>query len=100
MLAAYGQSKLALVMFTADFAGRQAGAGVIANSVHPGFVGSNFGIQAGGFGALLGPPPMPFLSAPRQGAKTTIPVARPPDLSRRTGRSSPHSTPLPHHHFL
>lgn len=40
---AYGQSKLANVMFTYELARRLEGTGVTANALHPGFVASNFG---------------------------------------------------------
>lgn len=40
---AYGQSKLANVLFTYELARRLEGTGVTANALHPGFVASNFG---------------------------------------------------------
>jgi NAD(P)-dependent dehydrogenase (short-subunit alcohol dehydrogenase family) len=40
---AYGQSKLAEVLFTYELARRLQGTGVTANCLHPGFVASNFG---------------------------------------------------------
>src|SRR5262249_41383677 len=40
---AYGQSKLALVMFTYELARRLQDTGVTANCLHPGFVATNIG---------------------------------------------------------
>ncbi|HTO21975.1 MAG TPA: SDR family NAD(P)-dependent oxidoreductase, partial [Spirochaetia bacterium] len=40
---AYGQSKLANLLFTFELARRLAGTGITANALHPGFVASNFG---------------------------------------------------------
>src|ERR1700719_818493 len=39
----YGQSKLAVVLFTYELARRLQGTGVTANCLHPGFVATNFG---------------------------------------------------------
>jgi NAD(P)-dependent dehydrogenase (short-subunit alcohol dehydrogenase family) len=47
---AYGQSKLALVLFTYELARRLKGTGVTANCLHPGFVATSIG--QGGLGPL------------------------------------------------
>src|SRR5438477_6319532 len=39
----YGQSKLAVVLFTYELSRRLQGTGVTANCLHPGFVATNFG---------------------------------------------------------
>ncbi len=52
---AYGQSKLALLMFTYDLARRLAGTGVTVNALHPGFVASDMYRSSGGFIKLLVP---------------------------------------------
>jgi len=44
---AYGQSKLANILFTLELARRLDGTGVTANALHPGFVASNFGKNNG-----------------------------------------------------
>jgi NAD(P)-dependent dehydrogenase (short-subunit alcohol dehydrogenase family) len=47
---AYGQSKLALVLFTYELARRLEGTGVTANCLHPGFVATSIG--QGGLGPI------------------------------------------------
>lgn len=42
---AYGQSKLANMLFTNELARRLEGTGVTANALHPGFVATNFGLN-------------------------------------------------------
>ena len=42
---AYAQSKLANILFTKELARRLAGSGVTANSLHPGFIASNFALD-------------------------------------------------------
>jgi len=46
---AYGQSKLANLLFTYELARRLDGSGVTANALHPGFVASDFGKNNSGF---------------------------------------------------
>jgi len=46
---AYGQSKLANLLFTYELARRLGGSGVAANALHPGFVASDFGENNGAF---------------------------------------------------
>jgi len=85
---AYGQSKLALVMFTYELARRLKGAGLTANCLHPGFVATNIG-QSG-----LGPVARPvakfvlsFLGiSAEEGAKTSIYLATSPDVEDVTGK--------------
>ena len=48
---AYGRSKLCNILFTRELARRLAGTGVTANCLHPGFVASRFGDEAGGWTA-------------------------------------------------
>src|SRR5256712_3446590 len=45
---AYGRSKLWNILYTRELARRLASAGVSANCLHPGFVATRFGDQAGG----------------------------------------------------
>src|SRR6266852_1666663 len=70
---AYGQSKLALVMFTYELARRLQGTDVTANCLHPGFVATNFG-QSGT--APVNRTAVKFISrfgtSPEEGAKTSI----------------------------
>jgi len=50
---AYGQSKLANLLFTYELARRLDGSGVAANALHPGFVASDFGKNNGTFMKLV-----------------------------------------------
>jgi retinol dehydrogenase 12 len=78
MFPAYGQSKLALILFTFELAERWAGRGVTANALHPGVVNSN-----------LGGTPAPFkrfMPGPEKGARTSIYLASHPAVEGVTGR--------------
>jgi NAD(P)-dependent dehydrogenase (short-subunit alcohol dehydrogenase family) len=83
---AYGQSKLALILFTYELARRLAGTGVTVNAVHPGVVATRFGTQYGplvyiGFkvGSL-------FMRSPEEGAATSIYLASSPKVAGISGR--------------
>ncbi len=82
----YGQSKLAVVLFTYELARRLQGTGVMANCLHPGFVATNFA-QSDGEPAvrplvkLIGS----FGTSPEKGAKTSIYLASSPDVEGVTG---------------
>ena len=52
---AYRRSKLCNILFTRELARRLAGTGVTANCLHPGFVASRFGDQAGGWTGWMMP---------------------------------------------
>jgi NAD(P)-dependent dehydrogenase (short-subunit alcohol dehydrogenase family) len=85
--AAYSQSKLANVMFTNELARRLEGTGVTANSLHPGFVRTNFGAedQAWLF-TVVRQVVLPFLKTPAQGAQTSIYLASSPGIDGVTGQ--------------
>lgn len=89
-IAAYGQSKLANVLFTYELARRLDGAGVTANSLHPGVVRTGFGHNNSGiWGALFSvfhTVARPFLLTPEQGAQTSIYLASSPDVEGVTGK--------------
>jgi NAD(P)-dependent dehydrogenase (short-subunit alcohol dehydrogenase family) len=89
VLGTYGQSKLALMLFTFELARRLEGSGVTVNIVHPGGVATNI-LDLGGWpGAalkMLAPVLKLFLLTPEQGAKTTLYVATAPELATVTGR--------------
>ena len=84
----YGRSKLANIYFARELARRLAGTGVTSNSLHPGFVRSEFG-QGGDLGALYGfglrTFARPFTISPEAGARTSIHVASAPELAQTTG---------------
>ncbi len=85
---AYGQSKLALVLFTYELARRLEGTGVTANCLHPGFVATNIGQGGlGPVGRTVAKFILSFLGiSPEEGAKTSIYLASSPDVERVTGK--------------
>jgi NAD(P)-dependent dehydrogenase (short-subunit alcohol dehydrogenase family) len=92
---AYGQSKLAEVLFTYELAHRLQGTGVTANCLHPGFVASNFGQ------ANANPVVRPFMKllfsnlgiSTEEGAKTSLYLASSPDVEGVTGKYFVKSVP-------
>jgi retinol dehydrogenase-14 len=89
IMGTYGQSKLAIMMFTFELARRLEGTGVTVNVVHPGVVATNI-FNLGGWKGVLVQVLMPlirlFLLSPEQGARTTLHVATAPELATVTGR--------------
>ena len=84
----YGKSKLANIYFARELARRLDGSGVTSNSLHPGFVRSEFG-QGGDLGSLYGFGikylAAPFAISQEEGARTSIHVASAPELDGATG---------------
>lgn len=84
----YGKSKLANIYFARELAQRLEGTGVTSNSLHPGFVRSEFG-RGGDLGTLYGFGikylAAPFAISPAKGALTTIYVASSPEVEGATG---------------
>jgi NAD(P)-dependent dehydrogenase (short-subunit alcohol dehydrogenase family) len=83
----YCRAKLANVLFTRELARRTAGTGLTANTAHPGWVRSRFGMDgdtkgksAFGFRAVR-----PFQISPRRGARTSVYLATSPEVATRTG---------------
>ncbi|HYX52642.1 MAG TPA: SDR family NAD(P)-dependent oxidoreductase [Candidatus Limnocylindrales bacterium] len=64
----YGRSKLCNVLFTSELARRWAATGITANSLHPGFVNTRFGGEAGGRKFRLAK--RLFALSPQKGAET------------------------------
>ena len=84
----YCATKLANVLFTREFARRNADTKMTANAVHPGFVGSNFA-REGDMGFLIGLGMVvarPFAISSATGARTSVYLASSPDVSGITGQ--------------
>lgn len=82
--AAYAQSKLANVLFTAELARRLEGTRVTANCFHPGFVASRFG--SGSWPIRLGmTAARPFQVSAKEGADTGIYLAQSAEVASTSG---------------
>jgi NAD(P)-dependent dehydrogenase (short-subunit alcohol dehydrogenase family) len=82
---AYGQSKLANILFTFELARRTEGTGVTANCLHPGVVRTGFGRQGPFPTRLFFRFAVHLLLTPRQGADTVIYLASVPEVENATG---------------
>src|SRR5256712_2090336 len=80
---AYGQSKLAQILFTREFARRLLGTGVTVNVLHPGVIRTNLG--KGEFPGAFDVVRL-FLKGTERGARTSIRVATSPALEGVTGK--------------
>jgi len=83
---AYGQSKLAMVLFTYELARRLEGTGVTVNALHPGFVATNIGQNNGWLFKLISPLMKLIARRPEEGAQTSIYLATSPDVAGVTGK--------------
>ena len=83
---AYGQSKLAMILFTHELSNRLAGTGVTVNSVHPGVVRTNFAKNNGGLVGLGFRIIGVFFISPTTSARRVLYVATSPDLNGVTGK--------------
>lgn len=75
---AYGDNKLANLLFAKAAAKKLAGTGITAYSVHPGVVRTNFASDMTGLGNQLFKLARPFMRTPEKGAQTTIFLASAP----------------------
>jgi len=82
---AYGQSKLANVLFTYELARRLAGTGITANSLHPGFIATNFGMN-NSLMKILRPIVRLIAISEEAGAKTSIYLASSPEMENVSGK--------------
>ena len=80
---AYGQSKLAQVLFTYELARRLEGSGVTVNACHPGVIRTNFGRDDWPWIVHL---VRPFFKSPKKGAETPIYLASSPEIEGVTGK--------------
>jgi NAD(P)-dependent dehydrogenase (short-subunit alcohol dehydrogenase family) len=85
-LFAYGSSKLANILFTAELARRLEGTSVTTNALHPGVVASGFGRNNKGLVGVLWGLASPFLLSNEKGAKTTIFLATEPSIAGVSGK--------------
>ncbi|MGO9060851.1 MAG: SDR family oxidoreductase [Candidatus Binataceae bacterium] len=83
---AYGQSKLANILFTYELARRLEGTGVTVNCVHPGAVATGLGANNGALAKLLMPVIGLFMRSPEQGAATQIYLAASPEVEGVSGK--------------
>jgi NAD(P)-dependent dehydrogenase (short-subunit alcohol dehydrogenase family) len=84
---AYQQSKLANILFTYELARRLEGSGVTANTLHPGFVRTNFFQDWGGWvGFIVKLGASIVALTPEQGARTSIYLASSPEVQAVTGQ--------------
>src|SRR5438309_5819929 len=82
---AYGQSKLALVLFTHELAKKLQGTGVTVNAVHPGTVATNIWSRPlGPVGFIMALPKL-FMTSPAQGAETIVYLASSPEAKGLNG---------------
>jgi NAD(P)-dependent dehydrogenase (short-subunit alcohol dehydrogenase family) len=82
---AYGRSKLCNILFTRELARRLKGTGVSANCLHPGFVATRFGDEAGGVMGPLVRLAKFFAITPEKGAETIVHLASSPAVGNDSG---------------
>jgi NAD(P)-dependent dehydrogenase (short-subunit alcohol dehydrogenase family) len=86
MFKAYGQSKLANILFASELSRRLDGSGIASNSLHPGVVRTNWGRSSN---ALLGTAikiAKVFMINAEQGARTSIYLASSSEVLNITGK--------------
>ncbi len=85
---AYGDGKLANILFTKGLTKRLVGKPVLAFSLHPGVVGTNFGGNFTGFSSLLVKFAKPFMISSEEGAETSLFLATTPleNVKRDNGK--------------
>jgi NAD(P)-dependent dehydrogenase (short-subunit alcohol dehydrogenase family) len=79
---AYGQSKLAQILFTIEFARRLAETGVTVNACHPGVIKTNLGAEANMAFRFV----KMFFKSPAKGAETPVFLAASPSVATLTGQ--------------
>lgn len=86
VIKAYGQSKLANVLFTRDMAERLKARNITVNCCHPGAVATNMGVsRETGFGKTITGILKPFFQTPAEGARTAIFLATDESVKDVTG---------------
>ncbi len=92
---AYGNSKLANILFTYELARRLDGSGVTANCLHPGVVRTRIGRNAPPLIWLFFLVMKPLLLSPAKGAATTVYLAASPEVERVSGKYFVKQVPQP-----
>ncbi len=82
---AYGQSKLANILFTRELARRLHDTSVTANAFHPGMVGSDFAKNNGFVAQVAMSLIKPIARSPLKGAETGIYLCSSPDVAGHSG---------------
>jgi NAD(P)-dependent dehydrogenase (short-subunit alcohol dehydrogenase family) len=85
-IGAYGQSKLANILFSYELARRLAGTGVSVNCLHPGGIASGLWTNNGTLAQIIMKAGKLFLKTPEQGAQTTIYLASSAKAEGVTGK--------------
>ncbi|MGD0711888.1 MAG: SDR family oxidoreductase [Bacteroidales bacterium] len=83
---AYGQSKLANIIFTYDLADRLKGTNITVNCLHPGGVRTGFAGDMKGFFGFIWKTFTPLLRSAEKGAETIIWLASSPEVEGVTGK--------------
>ena len=86
---AYGQSKLANILFTKELARKGEGSGVTAYALHPGVIATELGRHLEGMGPVmrcLWSCFTPLIKTPESGANTTIYCAAEPSIAEHSGK--------------
>jgi NAD(P)-dependent dehydrogenase (short-subunit alcohol dehydrogenase family) len=84
---AYGQSKLAQILFTYELAERLNGTSVTVNALHPGVVSSNFNNGMRGIPRIIGAVIYALMGiSAEKGAQTTLYLATSPDVAGVNGQ--------------
>lgn len=84
---AYGNSKLATILFTMELARRLEGTRVTVNALHPGLVSTGFGKNNPGFLMKTIRAVVPLIArSPEKGAKTSVYLASSPEVQSITGK--------------
>ena len=86
VMCAYGQSKLANILFTYELARKLEGSGVTSNALHPGFVASSFGSNMSGAFRLILRFLQLFAMSSENGAETSIYLATSPNVANINGK--------------
>ncbi|MFX1370882.1 MAG: SDR family oxidoreductase [Promethearchaeota archaeon] len=83
---AYRQSKLAIVLFTYEFARKIKETGVTVNCLHPGIIKTNMVRKFRSFVKYFYPLIGLFMKSPKRGAKTSVYLASNPEIDGITGQ--------------